>query len=308
VFFLEFPGDGIHRAILGTDVASHAFIGVDLGFLAFACQEILNGFGGTFGGADAAIDADIVIDTGQVICDGDRIDRTVSAADTASDTRLVVSADSFGDIAFVFGGAFDINAAVDGDQHDQLTRTGHSASPTAGAFIIVNAADTILVQRYGTEHTSVHTVVLRHTAEIALIRAAGDIYGSFAGANTLVGIAPLGIVVPTGTAMDHGYFTDTGAGFHAHDLGYGKDGITASGGALVDQFAIVDNGIGISGTTGHSAGTAVGSRQGFRDLSHSGVNFHMKDLGGKGKHQSKDSSQASHNHYRESKGRGQTGF
>ncbi len=102
VFFLELSGNGIDRAILGTDVAAHAFIGIDLGFPAFSCQEILNGMSGTFGGTDAAIDADIVVYACQIVRDGDGIDGAVPAADSTADTRLVIAADTLGDIAFVF--------------------------------------------------------------------------------------------------------------------------------------------------------------------------------------------------------------
>ncbi len=197
---------------------------------------------------------------------------------------------------------------IDGDQHNELTRASHGAGSATGALVIVDLAYSILIQTDGIEHTGIHAVVLRHAAEVALVGSTGDIDGSFAGAHSLVGIAPLGVFVATGAAMNHSHFAHTGAGFHAHDLGNGKDGVTATRGTLVDQLAVMDDSIGIAGTTGHPTGTAIGSRKSCSDLFHSGVDLHMKDLGGKGENQAKDGSQSAHNQDGKRESGGQAGF
>jgi hypothetical protein len=95
--------------------------------------------------------------------------------------------------------------------------------------------------------------------------------------------------------VDVGYVFGYLGGFLAHYLGdLSHDGSTA-GGAFVDRFAFIDDGVCITGTTGIAAAATVCARQDFVDLFHTGVNFHGKDLGSDGQKHTEDEAQDADN-------------
>lgn len=159
VYLLQFATDGGYRAYFGTDGAANAGFWIDLGFLAAAGQQILDGFRGAYRGAESAIDALIVIDTGKIVLYSDGLYGAFTAADAATDARMSTATNCFGIGSLFFGRAFDIYIAIDRDQHDELSGAGSYASATCGALFIIDHAHAIGIHRDGIEHTGSLTIV-----------------------------------------------------------------------------------------------------------------------------------------------------
>ena len=159
VHLLQFATDGGHRAYFGTDGTADAGFWIDLGFLAAAGQEILDCFRGAYRGAESAIDALIIVDTGKIVLYSDGLYGAFPAADAATDARMGTAANGFGIGSLFFGGAFDIYIAIDRDQHNQLSGTSSYASATGSTLFIIDHAHAVSIHRDGIEHTGSLAIV-----------------------------------------------------------------------------------------------------------------------------------------------------
>ena len=143
VQFLELSADGIYRTHFGTDCAANAAFRIDLRFFAASCQQVLNRLCGADRGAQAAIDAFIIVNTGQVVRDGDGLHGTFTATDSATDAGMGAATDGFGIGAFLFGRALDIDIAIDGNQSNEPSGTCFHTCSTGGALVIIDHAHAI---------------------------------------------------------------------------------------------------------------------------------------------------------------------
>ena len=156
---LEFAADGGDGADLGADGATNAEFRVDIGFFTHSSQEILDSFGGAYCGAEAAIDASVVIDAGKVVLYCNGLNWAFAGADAATDAGTGGAADSFGIRTFFLGGTFDIYVAIDGNQHDELAGAGFYTRTATGTFVEVDHPHAILVDGDGIKYTGFLAIV-----------------------------------------------------------------------------------------------------------------------------------------------------
>lgn len=276
--FLDLARYRFHGADFGADGAADAAFGIDLGFFASANQEIEYRFGGAHSGAETAIYALLIVDVGEIVFDSDGVYRAFAGAYATADAGMETSTDLFGVSAFVFGRALYIDVALERHEIDQGSRAGFHTSSTSRAFLEIDQAHAIAIDRDGVEFAGAHTVVQAHTSPRTGVWSTGDIGSSLAGSDSLIVIFPIGIFISATGAVDHGDLAIRATGLHVHDLGDLGDDIGSAGGAFVDGFSAFDDLFGISGATRFATGTAICSGKHVYDLFHAGIDLHGKDL------------------------------
>ncbi len=178
------------------------------------------------------------------------------------------------------------------DDGDHTVGADCGAGAAAGALLPVHLGDAVH-DVDGVEGAGPGAVAVAQTAELAQSVAAVQALDRLAAMDAIKLIALGGLVTGAG-AGHNGLHGLGGSGLHTHDLRDGGHRLRAAGGALVDGVPVLNDALGIVGTTGTAAGAAVGAGQDAGDLFHPLIHRNIHEDGGGYQNHSADQTNDGH--------------